>query len=54
MAWTSQNETRATSSPAASVSAASRLGVVQGGELARGQAAFRLEFEMAQTRPGGQ
>ena len=28
--------------------------VVQGGELARGQAAFRLEFQVAQTRPGGQ
>jgi hypothetical protein len=29
------------------------LGVVQGGELARGQAPFRLEFQVAQTRPGG-
>jgi len=31
-----------------------RLGVVQGGELACGQAAFRLEFQVAQARPDGQ
>src|SRR5690348_4358345 len=30
------------------------LGVVQGTELARGQAAFRLEFQVTQARPGGQ
>src|SRR5689334_12508255 len=30
------------------------LGVVQGDELARGQAVFRLEFQVTQARPGGQ
>jgi hypothetical protein len=30
------------------------LGVVQGAELARGQAAFRLEFQVTQARPDGQ
>ena len=30
------------------------LGGVQGDELARGQAAFRLEFQVTQARPGGQ
>jgi hypothetical protein len=30
------------------------LGVVQGDELARGQAAFRLEFQVTQARPVGQ
>jgi hypothetical protein len=31
-----------------------RLGVVQAGELARGQAAFRLELQVPQARLGGQ
>ena len=31
-----------------------RLGIVQGGELARGQAAFRLEFQVPQAGLGGQ